>query len=366
MVMALRRLLPPVALTGLLVLPRAAAAEDTAAAAERSVTIRRPALATAAAAVPGFFVPGVGHWVAGEPATGRRLLIAKGIGFGAFAAGGVALFATGATRRASAQIVAVMVGGSGLWFIPWLADIYGVASGGAPTGDPRTQLPRLEVDAGWAHVRDPQFAYDHFTFIDADLGLGAFRIRPSAWFAVGADNQRVRLDVARRVKGVGARPEPGDGDFFELASAVSYHRYGDDAFDVGGVEFAARGRLDMVRIGPSLAGSFAEAELGVGWERVDYSLDGASTDYNSQLLARFGYGLALGRRGEATIYYDHRRDGYAQGLSPSENNGSGFLGSFGVDGFYYITSNVGLSAGYAMGAAHVARLAMRVQLGAAP
>lgn len=313
--------------------------------------------------MPGFFLSGSGHWVAGERRTGYRLLALKGIGLGAFALGGTALFATGASRRISGPTVAVLVGASALWFVPWLADIYGVATRGTPTGEPRLALPRLELDAGWAYVRDPQFAYDQFAFVEGELGLGAFRIRPLAWVAVGADNQRFRLETVRRLRGPGSARGPVDGSFLEIGGAGSYHRYGDDAFDVIGVELFAAGRLDMSRIGRTLTGSFADAALGVAWERVGYSVEGASADYNDLLIARFGYGIYLGGRGELALHYDHRRDGYAQGLSPSENNGSGFLGSVGAGGFFYVTPTLGVGADYTMGSAHVARLSLRVQLG---
>ncbi len=319
-------------------------------------------LPVAVAAVPGLLASGAGHWVMGDSRTGRRLIALKGIGAAALASGGGYIWATGASRRGTGLAAAVMVAGGSLFFGTWLADIYGAAGG--RTGRPRVVLPRLELDAGWMHVRDPQFSYDQFAFLDAELGLGAFRVRPSAEVAIGADNQRFRLEVARRLRGPGGSAPSGDGSFFEIGGAASFHRYGDeDHFSVIGAELFASGRYDLARIGESLTGSFFELELGLGGERVDYAVEGSEEDWNDLLLGRCAFGMYLGGRGEAALFYDHRRDGYAGGLSPWDKNGSGFLGSTGVTGFFYFTDRIGVRAEYAMGAAHVAQLGLRIQMG---
>jgi hypothetical protein len=226
-------------------------------------------------------------------------------------------------------------------------------------------LPRLELSAAWAHVRDPQFAYDHFAAVDAELGLGAFRVRPSAWMALGADNQRFRIEAAWRPWGPGGGAPSGDGTFVELGAATSYHRYGDDGFAAAGAELFAAARYDLARIGASLAGAYAGLALGLAGERIGYSVEGASADFNDMLLGRFAFGSYLGRSGEIELYYDHRRDGYAGGLSPWDRNGSGFLGSVGLHGFLYATDRIGIEADYGMGAAHVARVGLRMALGGA-
>ena len=88
------------------------------------------------------------------------------------------------------------------------------------------------------------------------------------------------------------------------------------------------------------------------------------------LLARFGFGLYVGRRadrwGEVRIYYDHRHDDFAGGLK-MPGLGSGPLGHFGLDGRAFVSDRWGARAEVQAGAAWVAGLSLvyrygRVQL----
>src|SRR4029453_571406 len=113
-------------------------------------------------------------------------------------------------------------------------------------------------------------------------------------------------------------------------------------------ELVVAGRRDMGRVADTLAGSFADLAVGTAAEITNYYAPGAGADLGQMLLVRFGYGVVLGRpgapQGEATLYYDHRRDTFAGGLSPTVGRGSGFLGFFGADALLYLGPRLGLRA----------------------
>ncbi len=126
----------------------------------------------------------------------------------------------------------------------------------------------------------------------------------------------------------------------------------------------------MARLGDTLAGSFAELSLGLGAELTSYDHPGAGSDLGELLLARFAYGVSLGRpggvRGEASLYYDHRRDTFTGGISPGTGPGSGFAGFVGADLLLYIGARWGVRAGFEQGAARVAHLGLVMCLGEGP
>jgi hypothetical protein len=111
-------------------------------------------------------------------------------------------------------------------------------------------------------VYDPQFDYRNFAVMRLDARRGSFRIAPEAWGAMDADNQRAGLDAAFRL--VGARPggRATDGSFLDLQVGATYHRFGSDDLSIVTTEFLFPGRLDLRRVGPSLAGSFVSFDLG--------------------------------------------------------------------------------------------------------
>lgn len=337
--------------------PRICSAEDD------EQTVDPGPLATTAAVLGGVIAPGVGHAVGGDWESAKSLAKLRGLGLALAGAGGLLLGATGASRRVGGLPVALLVSGSGLVLVPWWADIYGSAGGGRSIGIPRVDLPRAELELSYAHVNDPQFAYSHFAVFQGDVGLSSFRFRPSLWWSTNTDNQRGRLEVAYRMRGPGASRPSGDGSGFELRTAGGYQLYPEESYKVVTGELSAAGRYDMARLSPSLNSSFMEMSLGLGLERIGYDVPGASADWSDLLIGGFAYGMYLGRRGELSVYYEHRRDGYVGGISPGRKNGSGFLGHFGAGGYFYVTPSIGVTADYAAGAAHVARVGLRVQLG---
>ena len=344
--------------------PRGGGPAATASEAARPARAR--ALPFAAAVVPGVLVHGSGHFAAGDRSVARRLLVMEGIGLGMVAAGGVPLYLTGASRHYAGPQVALIVSGIGVFGMSWLADLYGAASGGLDAARPDPGAP-MEAEAGYGYVYDPRFDYRQFAVVSGALRLGAYRFAPSAWVALDDDNQRLRLEAARRLMGTRSGHATGDASTLEVTAALTHHRYPGDEFAVSTGEAALAGRLDMARLGSSLAGSFAEMSLGLGAELTSYYAPGAGADLGELLLVRFGYGVIVGRpgelHGEATLYYDHRRDTFTGGISPGTGPGSGFAGFFGADLLLYIGARWGVHAGFEQGAARVAHLGLVMRMG---
>jgi hypothetical protein len=355
--------------------PGAARAEPTAPAQAEAARDRRPRLLPVAAAlVPGVLLHGAGHFAAGDRRTARRLFALEGIGLGLFTAGGVPLLVTGASRHYSGPTVAFLVSGIGVFGLSWLADIYGSAAGdsraGAPPAISPGSLVPLEVSAGYGYVYDPRFDYRQFGVVGATAWIGPLRLAPSAWIALDDDNQRLRQEASWRVVGRGSTRPTTDGSTIEATVALTHHRYPGERFDVTTGETSLGGRLDMARVGDSLAGSFAEMSLGVGLEVTNYHAARAGADLGELLFVRFGYGVVVGRpgsfHGEVSLYYDHRRDTFAGGVSPGGGPGSGFAGLFGAGLAVHLGGRWGVRALVEQGAARVAHVALTARLGRSP
>lgn len=313
---------------------------------------RRRAGAVAAAAVPGLIVHGSGHYVLGERRTAKRLLVLQGVGLGVAAIGGVPLLVSGASARLSLPTVPLAVAGISTFLLGWIADIYGSAGASRVAGTRDSWLPALELDAGYALVDDAQFDYRSFAVVGGRVRWRRLELRPRAWVATAADNQRLSTDLAYRWRA-------DDGSHLEVGAATSFHEHGEERFDVLGLEGFVAGRVELARIGPTLRGAFAGLLVGAGSERIAY--DDLPHDWNGNLLGRFGFGVYLGDSGEIEAYYDHRRDDYAGGLALAR--GGGFLGHFGLRGHIDVVRPWGLAWQLERGSANVARLAVRYRWG---
>lgn len=324
------------------------------------------ALAVSAALLPSFFLHGSGAFTIGDRKSARRLRISEGAGLAAFLAAGALVVATGTSRRLIGSLAPVMIGGFGLFMIGWLADLYAASTGGRVDHAP-SFAPTVEAELGYLYVHDPQFRYGSFLVAQAELRRSAFRASPSAHLAMDDDNQRLGLEFGYRPYGRTDRRSSSDGSYGELVSALRYHRFGSDGFSVITPEWRLDGRLSLLRVGPSLAGSFVEGQLGAALELYDFAAPGVRIADNAfgLLLARFGFGVYFGdgaaRSGEALLYYDHRHDDFAAGLG-GQGIGSGVLGHIGLRGHYYVTRSWGLSGLAEMGAAFVAGLSLRYRL----
>jgi hypothetical protein len=332
--------------------PRAARAEE----ADRSPG--QKALAGGAAIVPGLVVHGSGHFVAGDTRTGYRLLALEGVGLGTLALGFVPIVATGASRRIVGPAAALSVVGAGIFLISAFADLYGVLAPRGGTGGPSGIAPVFGAEAGYRYVYDPVFARRHFAVYQLDYRSGDWRLHPSAWFDLEGSTSRLRAPVVFRIAGPKPAPAPvsSDGSYLEVEAALTRHAEIADHFLTTTFELSVQGRLDMQRVAPSLAGSFAE--LGVGWaaQRYAYHVKGAAADVGDLLLARFGYGMYLGfpgrARGEVMLYYDHRHDDFAAGLK-IPGIPSGVAGHFGIEGRAFVSDRWGFSAEAVAGSAYV-------------
>jgi hypothetical protein len=333
-------------------------AGDAAPAAPARPRMRPGVLPALGALVPGLAVHGTGHFIAGDTKTGRRLVLAQGIGLATAAAGVVPLALTGASDNVSTFSLPLVVAGTGMFVLGWAADVYGSAGGPRLAGAP-APLPGSEVGLGYLYVRDPRFAYTSFVDLDALVRTGAWRLEGAAALALDDDNQRLRLRAGYRV--LGPRPTRGaaTGTALELVTAVTVHRHGTDGFTTVTPELAAHGRLDLAQLSPGLAGAFVEGDLGLGLDRATYRH--APADTVGILVGRFGFGMYLGHpaasHGELQLFYDHRRDGLVGGLATRRFNG--ILGSFGLQGALTLRRGMGVALQAQAGSAFLLGIGLR-------
>lgn len=332
--------------------------------------VPRSPLAVGAAFVPGLALHGSGSWVAGRCSTALRLLAAEGIGLGLLGGGLAGLAASGASRRLVAPLALVSITGAALFTVSALADLYAVLG---PRGEggpaPLRTLPWLETRAGLFGVNDPTMRSDMFTMVGSDVRHGPFRLSPSAWFGGGDATRRLRLEGAYRfagpttVRAPALAPEPSS---VELELALTNHdlRREDVSRTTG--EIWVAGRYAMANVARELRGSFAEGAAGLGLASVRHV---RSTDTDTLLLARFGYGFFLGSpslsRGDVTAFYEHRRDGLVGGMK-IPGIGAGYLGSVGARARVYLDDRFGVAVEAHAGAATMAGASLVFREGAAP
>jgi hypothetical protein len=310
---------------------------------------------------PGVVVHGTGHFVAGDRKTGYRLLAMEGMGLGLTGVGVAALVATGASRHLSPPIFALPVAGLGLVLVSWLADVQGVTMPAGWRGAPTLTASWLEARVGTRYVYDPTIAYGTLIGPAVDLRWRRMRLSPGAWIATAGGNLKLMLEAAYRPFGPRPRLEATDGSYVDVVLAANHQRFRRESFELTVIEASARGRVDLRRLAASLAGSFTEWGLGLGWGLTHYRVGAHETDASGLLLARFGYGLyfghAPGRTGEVMAYYDHRHDDYAGGAKLS-GLGSGAAGHVGLEGSWFFLARWGLRGEVQAGSAYIAGLSV--------
>ncbi|HYO71723.1 MAG TPA: hypothetical protein VEU33_37165 [Archangium sp.] len=323
-------------------------------------------LPAAVSVVPGLLLHGMGPLVAGDTTTAGRHFLLEGSGLGLLLAGGVPIAMSGASRRIIAPLYAVTLAGVGLFSISTLANLYGAVSPAFPPGEVARHLPPLELEAGYQHVVDPAFDYRHFVSVGALARLERVRLEAGVKLSPDEGNLRVRVGGAYRLMGAPEGARGGaDGTAVDLEAAALAHRYATESFTLAGGELFLRGRYDMARFSPRMAGSFAE--MGVGFAMQSYVYAGPVDDILfEQLLFSFGYGVYLGRggpfRGEAMLYYDHRKDDFPGGIK----GGSGVPGYVGLRGRMLLTGPWGVAAELQAGSAVVGRVSLVYTLGGEP
>ena len=202
-----------------------------------------------------------------------------------------------------------------------MADIYGASTGG--TTYTKSSAPRQFINLGYAYIHDPQFTYSHFLTIAGEFEVGNVVAAPELWAAVDDSNQRMSLPLTYRL--IGSTKD----EYLNLHASLSYHNFGSSQFATTTIEGAVETKLETQRLGVSLTGGFVRLKLGLGFERTVFSANG-STLRNALPIGRFGYGVYLPRGGELELFYNHRRDGFAGGISPGRSLASGFLGHVGT------------------------------------
>ncbi|MGN6106150.1 MAG: hypothetical protein ACTHU0_13665 [Kofleriaceae bacterium] len=320
----------------------------------RKVSTARRIAAIGAAIVPGFVLRGAGSWVLGERRAARRLATVGAIGVGGMLAGGLAVGLTGASPSLSTPGVPILLLGAGLYLPTWFADIWVASGGGSIRGTPRAPSPwSIEVGSTWLH--DP-YRSRALARVAARVELGRLGLAAHGMLDAGGDAQTGGFEARWRLYGTAptfALVE--DGSRLVIRAAGHVHRDEADrvTLSTGELELILRG--DLRRLSPELGGMFVEVSSGVGLQRASYPLD--RSDLDAILLGRFAWGAYLGGRGEATLFYDHRRDHLAGGLAAWR--AAGFFGSFGASADVLVAGPWAIRGELEIGNAWVSTLAVR-------
>jgi hypothetical protein len=310
--------------------------------------------AVGAAIFPGVILRGAGSYVLGERRTARRLLLAGTVGLSAGLVGALPVGLTRANPDFVWPAVPLALTGVGIYLGTWLTDIWVAAGGDRVRGGPRGEPPwSLELGTTWLHD-----AYRERALLGAaaHVELGRLGLGAGGLLDAQGDARDGRVEVRWRIRGAPAATRPlDDGSRLYVRAGGRLRR--DDADDVtvttGELEVVLRG--DLRRLHPMIAGTFLELSSGLGLERATYA--GGAHDLSSILLGRFAWGAYLGRRGEAMLYYDHRRDDLAGGLYAWR--ASGFVGSFGASAQLVATGPWAVRGEVQVGSAWVSTLALR-------
>jgi hypothetical protein len=328
----------------------------------RPPTRGRRVIATAAAILPGVIVRGSGHWLVDDRRTARRLLVIEGIGLGLAALGGIPLGISGGAEETLPGL-ALLVPATGLLVTTLAADIWGTA-GGAGIAGTLAPPPALDVAAGYTFVGDPRVPFANLATVDATAWLGPAQLRASGWAGDAAWQARATAGV--RVYGPRPRAaHAGDTSALDLTVSAAEERRAEQGLRIATGEAGVLARVDLARIGPTLHGTFATIGMGFGAERIRYTDSGAA-DTSGLMSARIGWGFVLGdmrgsaRALETEIYYEHRRDTLAGGLT-LHIPFNGFIGYLGVVTTAW-QGRYGVSARIDAGSAYVATLAAHVRL----
>jgi hypothetical protein len=259
-----------------------------------------------------------------------------------------------------APLAAAAVGSVGIFSASFASDLYAVFAPEGGTGEPLRAAPRTETRVGLSGVYDPVFQHRALVDQRIDVRFGLMRLSGAAQFAPESTSRRLRAETAVRLHGPKPDgPPAADGSFVDLEGALTDHAYVRDHFATTIGELSLRGRYDLVRLDRALTGSFVEGQVGAALARDRYRRDvpaSTDSDVGSLLLARFAWGMYIGRpgtggpAGEASLFYDHRRDGYAGGLQPN-GIGAGYFGSFGASGRMYFARSWGVGADLQTGSA---------------
>ena len=318
------------------------------------VSPARRAAAIAAAIFPGVVIHGAGSWVAGERRAARRLFAASGVGLGALVVGGGPIAYSGSSPYTIWEGVSLAVAGGGLFLQSWLADLWTAAGGARLVTAPVAPPPwSIEVTTTWQ-----QDAYRERALLGGagHLELGRLGLDAGGYVDAQGASRAGELGARWRLRGAPATGQAiGDGSRVVVRGALRVERDDDDRVTLATAEAALAGRLDLARLDPAIAGAFAELAIGAGVTGTGYPRD--RHDRDAILLAGFAWGVYLGDRGEAAVFYDHRRDGLAGGLDAS--HAAGFVGSIGAAAELRVTGPWAVRGQLQIGNAWVTTLGLR-------
>jgi hypothetical protein len=318
-------------------------------------------LPAAVSVAPGLLLHGLGPLVEGDTRLAKWLFAMEGTGLALLVGAGAPIYLSGQTRQLAGPLYAVALTGAGLFSLSALANLHAAVGPAFPPGVAPRRLPALEVELGYQHVVDPSFPRRHvFVSPGVVARLARVRLEAGARLSPGDGNLRVRACGAYRLLGApeGERGR-ADGTALDLEAAALVHRFPAEGFTVGGGEVSLRGRQALAHLSPRLAGSFAE--LGVGLALQHWRFEGLAAEDSLQdaLLFTFGYGVYLGRggplRGEAMLYYDHRKDDFPGAV---KNVGGVPVGYFGLRGRVLFGERWGLATDMQLGSAWVGRVSL--------
>lgn len=317
-------------------------------------TLRRIA-AVGAAIVPGVLVRGAGSFVVGERRAAKRLLVTAGAGAAVAAIGGIAVGGTRANSYFVWPGVPLALAGIGVVLPTWFADIWVAAGGERVAGVPIGAPPwSLELGSTWLH--DGIRGERALLRAGATLELGRLGLGAGALLDAEGVAQTGELAARWRLRGAAAVNGPiDDGSRLIVRAAARLHRDDGDNVTLATGELELVLRADLRRIDPVLRGQFIELSTGLGLERATYARDVHELD--AILLGRFAWGAYLGQRGEAMLFYDHRRDHLAGGLYAGPV--SGFIGSVGAAAQLAVAGPWALRAELEIGTAWVTTLGLR-------
>jgi len=324
-------------------------------------------VAVVAAVVPGVLLHGSGHFALGEKRTAYRLLALDGAGLVALVGGGATFRLSGAARNLATPAVGATLIGASLLVGTWLADLYGVVLPGSAKGDVLRTAPVLEAEMTTTYAAGPTVAAALHVGTAVTARLGPMAIELGTNVAPAERYDRVEAGLAYRPFGATPGRPSADGGFFELGAVASRVRHGALGFDVTGVDLVTGGRLDLVTVGRTLRGTFAELSGGAAVRSLTFDHGGTSARPDLALLLQLAFGVSFGRfgdpfRGEAKFYYDHRHDDDAGGIL-GIGRVSGVFGHVGLSGLFLSRSGWGARAYGEIGEAGVVGLSLLYRVG---
>ncbi len=278
--------------------------------------------AVLASLTTGLFVRGVGSYLVGEKRTAKRLALIGGVGLGGALAGGLPVGISGGYPP-TMPLMPVLLIGAGAFVTTWWADV-GVAAGAPRFGQARS-APPWSLELATLYLSDP-YRQTGLGRLAGSIEIGRLQLGASGLIDAETELRTGELDMRVRIYGAPATGEVVD-DGSRLLVRAGFRDHEDDGDRVGikTAELEVIGRLDLHRIDRALGGSFIQLSSGVGVERISYTGD---HDNSSLLLGTFGWGLYLGNRGEAQLFYDHRRESMVGGIAAGR--AAGFVGSIGM------------------------------------